>query len=263
MVDQSALFAHILSQTRDNIQFLAAHNQITQSDAQTIISKLPSASDASVLALADRTQGLMLAPTSPPPAPRMAPPSRSNVRARAIWGWNENAQDANDLSFRAGDEFEIISETNPDWWTGRHNGKQGLFPSNYVEKIPASSSPSSYNEKPPMERNYSTAPQYNPQYPPSGPPPSFSQGPPYQSPPPSNQQPVAYNPYMSQPPGNFGPPPPQQPQQVQAQQAPSPDQPPKKSRFGGLGNTLAQSAAGGLGFGAGSAIGGDLIHAIF
>lgn len=97
MVDQSALFAHILSQTRDNIQFLAAHNQITQSDAQTIISKLPSASDASVLALADRTQGLMLAPTSPPPAPRMAPPSRSNVRARAIWGWNENAQVRNDF----------------------------------------------------------------------------------------------------------------------------------------------------------------------
>ncbi|KZP27407.1 SH3-domain-containing protein [Athelia psychrophila] len=279
MVDQSALLAHIVSQTRANIDFLATHNQISQSDARDIISKLPGANDASVMALADRTQTLMLAPTSPPPAPRVAPSSRQGVRARAIWGWNENAQDANDLSFRAGDEFEIISETNPDWWTGRHNGKQGLFPSNYVEKTPAQSSP--YNEKPPLERNYSTSPQYNPQYPPPGAPPAsyggqqgyqspppFNQQPVsyggpqgYQSPPPPNQQPAAYNPYMAQPPGNVGPPP-QQQQQVQQPATPS-DPPPKKSRFGGLGNTLAQSAAGGLGFGAGSAVGGDLINKIF
>lgn len=92
MVDQSALLAHIVSQTRANIDFLATHNQISQSDARDIISKLPGANDASVMALADRTQTLMLAPTSPPPAPRVAPSSRQGVRARAIWGWNENAQ---------------------------------------------------------------------------------------------------------------------------------------------------------------------------
>lgn len=31
--------------------------------------------------------------------------------------------------------IEVIEENNPDWWTGKVNGKQGLFPSNYVEKI--------------------------------------------------------------------------------------------------------------------------------
>ena len=28
-----------------------------------------------------------------------------------------------------------MDETNADWWTGKVKGKQGLFPSNYVEKI--------------------------------------------------------------------------------------------------------------------------------
>jgi len=139
----------------------------------------------------------------------------------------------------------MITETNADWWTGRHNGKQGLFPSNYVEKLESSSSPSPYNEKLPQDRNFSSPP-YAPQYqqqPPMGPPPM---GPPIY---PSNQ-PVAYNPYMAQPPGN-----------VIVQ--PAPEEPPKKSRFGGMGNTLAQSAVGGLGFGAGSAVGSGVINSIF
>jgi hypothetical protein len=124
------------------------------------------------------------------------------------------------LSFKAGDVFEMITETNADWWTGRHNGKQGLFPSNYVEKLETSSSPSHYNERPSQERNFSSpayAPQYQQHQPPVGPPMV------YQSPPPN--QPVAYNPYMAQPPGNF------------VAQSP-PEEPPKKSRFGGMGNTV-------------------------
>jgi hypothetical protein len=114
----------------------------------------------------------------------------------------------------------MITETNADWWTGRHNGRQGLFPSNYVEKLETSSSPSPYNERPPPDRSFSSPP-YAPQYsqqPPMGPP---SMGPPVY---PSNQ-PVAYNPYLAQPPGN-----------VVAQ--PPPEEPPKKSRFGGMGNTV-------------------------
>jgi len=37
----------------------------------------------------------------------------------------------------------------------------------------------------------------------------------------------------------------------------------KKKKFGKFGGTMAQSAAGGLGFGAGAAVGSGLIHAIF
>lgn len=31
-----------------------------------------------------------------------------------------------------------MEETNADWWTGKVNGRRGLFPSNYVEKISSS-----------------------------------------------------------------------------------------------------------------------------
>jgi len=56
-------------------------------------------------------------------------------------------------------------------------------------------------------------------------------------------------------------PPPMAPIVQPAPQAPA--EPKKKSKFGGLGSTLATSAAGGLGFGAGAAVGGDLINSIF
>ena len=127
------------------------------------------------------------------------------------------------MSFHAGDIIEIVAETNADWWTGRINGKQGLFPSNYVEKIPSSSlSPPSY---PPPNEVRGPSPGNAPVPYNSGPPvpyqPSYN-GPPqgYQSPP---QQP--YNPYMGPP---SQPPP---PQPVIIQQAPP--EPAKQSRFGG------------------------------
>lgn len=39
------------------------------------------------------------------------------------------------MSFSEGDIIEIVAETNADWWTGSFNGRQGLFPSNHVEKL--------------------------------------------------------------------------------------------------------------------------------
>ena len=140
------------------------------------------------------------------------------------------SKDPNDLSFRAGDVFEVVTETNADWWTGRHNGRQGLFPSNYVEKTGEYRFSSNPNEKQDFSANQDSAVQHpSPQYqPPIGPPMGFQ------------SLPMVYNPYP------VGPP---------VQQPPPPDQqPPKKSRFGGMGNTLAQSAVGGVGFGAGAFI---------
>lgn len=39
------------------------------------------------------------------------------------------------MSFAVGDVIEIVEETNADWWMGRVNGRQALFPSGYVERI--------------------------------------------------------------------------------------------------------------------------------
>ena len=119
------------------------------------------------------------------------------------------SKEPNDLSFREGDIIEVVAETNADWWTGKHNGKQGLFPSNYVEKMSSSGTPPSYSS-------------------PSGPPPEAplvpysNSGPPIVYPPPAQP----YNPYLGQP----G----QQQIVIQQEQAP----PPKSSRFGGLGNVV-------------------------
>ncbi|KAJ7721714.1 SH3 domain-containing protein [Mycena maculata] len=251
--------AHIISQTRQNIEFLMAQNQISPDDGRKILAHLPSAPDRSMAALEQQTQNLLITP------PSSAPPRRlgQSVKAKALWGYNEEQEDDNDLTFHVGDTIEIVEETNADWWTGRHNGKQGLFPSNYVEKLRTPPSEPPY----PARDSYSNMPSF-----PNQPPQPAYQPPPGPYPgPPKYQSPGGYQPSYQPPPGpprmgsqynSYGGPPPQAP--VIVQQAPPPaDAPPKKHKFGNLGNTLAQSAAGGVGFGAGSAVGSGIVNAIF
>lgn len=57
------------------------------------------------------------------------------------------SKEPNDLTMAVGDVIDVVEETNPDWWTGRNRGKRGLFPSNYVQKLPPDTSSQSYNEK--------------------------------------------------------------------------------------------------------------------
>jgi len=175
-------------------------------------------------------------PSQPPSAVTApVPPSTEGTRVRALYDYNNPG----DLCFRSGDIIELTPspDDNADWWTGKLNGQTGLFPSNHVTKIAPSSQPFgvhttvvqtaySYHEKPP------------------GPPP-HSYAPPYQPPGP------AYNP----------PPPPPASTVIVQQETPEPSG--KQSRFGNLGNTMANSAAGGVGFGAGAAVGSGLINAIF
>lgn len=57
------------------------------------------------------------------------------------------SKEPNDLAMSVGDTIDIIEETNQDWWTGRNGGKQGLFPSNYVQKLPSETPSQPYQEK--------------------------------------------------------------------------------------------------------------------
>uniref|UniRef100_A0A8R1HX53 SH3 domain-containing protein n=1 Tax=Caenorhabditis japonica TaxID=281687 RepID=A0A8R1HX53_CAEJA len=43
------------------------------------------------------------------------------------------AAESTDLALRVGDTI-VVLEKNDEWWKGRCNGKEGIFPSNYVEK---------------------------------------------------------------------------------------------------------------------------------
>jgi len=47
------------------------------------------------------------------------------------------AQADGDLSFNTGDRIEVVERgaSAEDWWTGRVNGQQGVFPGNYVQDM--------------------------------------------------------------------------------------------------------------------------------
>lgn len=76
------------------------------------------------------------AQTAPPPAYSMsnapsAPPAADTVTAL----YDYQAQAPGDLSFTAGAVIEVVQRTSDpnEWWTGRYNGQQGVFPGNYVQ----------------------------------------------------------------------------------------------------------------------------------
>lgn len=69
------------------------------------------------------------------------PPAYNPVGAPTAAGetcialYDYQAQAAGDLSFPAGAVIEIVERTANvnEWWTGRYNGMQGVFPGNYVQ----------------------------------------------------------------------------------------------------------------------------------
>ncbi|KAH9943713.1 SH3 domain-containing protein [Amylocystis lapponica] len=218
-MSQAAYIAHIISQTEQNVSFLLAQNVISPSDAADITSRLNASQ--STRSIANDMQSLAItAPVAQPPPPRRVPPPAARTqRARALWAYNENGQEANDLSFSSGEVVEIIDETNADWWTGRCRGRQGLFPSNHVEKLDSPASP------PP-------APIPSPMAMPVGPPMGMPMQPSYVSP--QTEKPI-YRPF-----GAVQQPPPQELNPIGMQQVQPPPPPPqKKNRFGNLGNTVS------------------------
>ncbi|CAA7271419.1 unnamed protein product [Cyclocybe aegerita] len=75
------------------------------------------------------------APPPPPPLkPKPKPPAPQIRYVVALYDFA--AQADGDLSFNAGDRIELVQKTESaeDWWTGRINGQQGVFPGNYVQE---------------------------------------------------------------------------------------------------------------------------------
>mmetsp|Transcript_15179 Transcript_15179/g.26084 ORF Transcript_15179/g.26084 Transcript_15179/m.26084 type:complete len:511 (+) Transcript_15179:19-1551(+) len=64
----------------------------------------------------------------PPPAPR---PSALGA-CRALFDFD--GEKDGDLQFKQGDVIELL-DTNLSWWKGKIDGREGVFPKNYVEKI--------------------------------------------------------------------------------------------------------------------------------
>lgn len=67
----------------------------------------------------------------PPPPPPLKPKPRAEPPKEYVVAlYDFEAQADGDLSFRAGDRIEIVEKTDSaeDWWTGKLNGAQGVFP---------------------------------------------------------------------------------------------------------------------------------------
>ncbi|XP_056459411.1 unconventional myosin-If [Gadus chalcogrammus] len=68
----------------------------------------------------------------PPPAPKpRAQPQGPQCRAL----YQYVGQDSDEISFNINDVFDLVKEDPSGWWTGKIQGREGLFPGNYVEKI--------------------------------------------------------------------------------------------------------------------------------
>jgi amphiphysin len=74
------------------------------------------------------------APTAKP-AHLRAP--QSNAASYATVLYDFDAQQEGDLALRVGEQVEVLAKT-PDadgWWRGRINGREGIFPGNYVRLL--------------------------------------------------------------------------------------------------------------------------------
>ncbi|KAF8339563.1 SH3 domain-containing protein [Cantharellus anzutake] len=226
-------FDFLVEQIKTNVKFLQTKGRLSSDAARQVENLLDTGNTSTPFPSEKATP---FTPTiAPAPAPSPAPQVR---RVRALYHYDNPG----DLCFKAGDIVELTPrpDDNDDWWTGSLNGQTGLFPSNYVEKMQANDS----SPPPPSGVYSSTLVQTTYTY-------SEKPGPP---------QPVHAPPYQASGP-TYNPPPGPSSTTVVVQQ---PDGAPgKKSKFGRLGSTMANSAAGGVGFGAGAAVGSGIINAIF
>lgn len=59
----------------------------------------------------------------------------SELYANAKHAYSPDAEHSEELTMQIGDRIKILNQDDDGWWLGEVNGKQGMFPSNYVEII--------------------------------------------------------------------------------------------------------------------------------
>ncbi|CAG59105.1 uncharacterized protein GVI51_F04455 [Nakaseomyces glabratus] len=193
-----------LNNIRNELDFLRESNVISEGCFKEIMMKLPSNGASPV------------------------PPPMSLEYVEALYDFQP--QQDGDLAIRAGDKIQVLEKPSAEWYRGTVNGREGMFPSNYVRPAAAPSA----NLAPPAYDNPKLSPQPTVQ--------SFQ--PPAQ---PIVAQPSPQPAYYQAP-----------PQQVVVEQQPVQ----QSSAHNGLksfGSKLGNAAI----FGAGATLGSDLVNSIF
>uniref|UniRef100_A0A3Q2W2T0 Intersectin-1 n=1 Tax=Haplochromis burtoni TaxID=8153 RepID=A0A3Q2W2T0_HAPBU len=91
-------------------------------------------------------------PTEPTP-PKLAPATLCQV----IGMYDYVAQNDDELAFQKGQVITVLNKDDCDWWKGELNGREGLFPSNYV-KLTTDTDPSTQCE---YHKHTHTLPAWN------------------------------------------------------------------------------------------------------
>jgi amphiphysin len=108
-------------------------------DSKTSLSSPPPASSSnSALILAAKKKKPAPAPPKPKPKPQFLASEKIAVeKATALYDYD--ATQDGDLSFRAGDEIEILTRTDDTnaWWSGKLRGAEGNFPGMWIYVEPS------------------------------------------------------------------------------------------------------------------------------
>lgn len=59
--------------------------------------------------------------------------TKNRKQCRVIFNYNQDHED--ELTLSVGDIVDILGEEEEGWWRGILNGREGVFPSNFVEEI--------------------------------------------------------------------------------------------------------------------------------